>query len=286
MRAAAGRRSAAAALALLALAGCGAGGGGTPAPALTPPALGTPTAPPSGREGMLALPLSAYGSDREQNARREQAVRALTADCMHAAGWAGFTGDDALDGGGEVPDASALPAGAFGYLRAEVAAVQGFHGPTAAAPVRTPRPPASEAEGAAAQGCVKKALTAVRPTDTAGSELVDALFGRSLEATGRDARVVAATRAWSACMRDAGFADTTPDGLVARYHGPGRPTAEELAAATADERCTAAGNLAGIWFAALAGYQRQLIDANQERLAAYRASVAEQAAQLGRVVGA
>jgi hypothetical protein len=205
---------------------------------------------------------------------------------MHAAGWADFTRDDAVDSGGEVPDASALPAGAFGYLRAEVAAVQGFHGPSAAAPVRTPRPPASEAEGAAAQECVKKALAAVRPADSAGSELVAALFGRSLEATGRDARVVAATRAWSACMKDAGFADTTPDGLVARYHGPGRPTAEELAAATADERCTAAGNLAGIWFAVLAGYQRQLIAANQERLAAYRRSVDEQAVRLTRVVGA
>ncbi|MCU7823784.1 hypothetical protein [Kitasatospora sp. DSM 101779] len=201
MRAVAGRRAAAAAVVLLALAGCGGGGGGTAAPALTPPALGAPTAPPTGREGMLALPLSAYGSDREQNARREQAVRALTADCMHAAGWADFTRDDAVDSGGEVPDASALPAGAFGYLRAEVAAVQGFHGPSAAAPVRTPRPPASEAEGAAAQECVKKALAAVRPADSAGSELVAALFGRSLEATGRDARVVAATRVWSACIR-------------------------------------------------------------------------------------
>ncbi|PBC78733.1 hypothetical protein BX265_3512 [Streptomyces sp. TLI_235] len=278
-------RAAATGAALLALAGCGGGSGGTAAPALTPPPLGTPTAPASGREGMLALPLSAYGTDREQDARRQQAVRALTADCMHTAGWADFTRDDALDSGGAVPDAAALPAGAFGYLRAEVAAVQGFHGPTAAAPARTPRPPASEAEGTAAQECVKKALTAVRPADTSGSELVNTLFGQSLDATGRDARVVGATRAWSACMKDAGFAEASPDGLVARYHGPGRPTAEELAAATADERCTAAGNLAGVWFAVLAGYQRQLIDANQERLAAYRKSLAEQTAELTRLAG-
>ncbi|MEV6210522.1 hypothetical protein [Kitasatospora sp. NPDC051914] len=279
-----GAGRAAAALAALALAGCS--GGGSAAPALTPPAVGSPAPPPSGREGMVALPLSAYGLDRDQDARQQQAVRALTADCMHTAGYTAFTRDDAFESSsGQVSDASAMPAGAFGYLRAEIAAVQGFHGPVPTAPPKAPKPPASEAEGAATQECVKKALAAVQPSDTSGSELVKGLFGQSLEATGRDGRVVGATRAWTDCMKAAGFPDVTPEGLVTRYHGPGRPTPEELAAATADERCTADSNLAGIWFAVAAGYQHQLIAANQEKLTAYRKSVAEQTAKLTRLVG-
>ncbi|MFD9129799.1 hypothetical protein [Kitasatospora sp. NPDC059571] len=276
---------AAAGAALLAVAGC-TGGPGAAVPALTPPALGTPAPPPSGREGMLQLPLSAYGLSSDESARQQQAVRALTADCMHRAGYTSFTGDDAFDGGsGRVSDANAMPGGAFGYLPATVAPVQGFHAARPPAAPAPPRAPSSEAERGAAEDCVRKALAALPTGDRAGSDLVTRLFGESQAATAKDARVVAATRAWAGCMTAAGYPDATPDGLVARYRGPGSPGRDELAAAEADAACTTGSNLAGIWFAVIAGYQRQQIAANQERLAAYKDEVARQVAGYARLIG-
>ncbi|MFC6596864.1 hypothetical protein [Kitasatospora paranensis] len=271
--------------ALLAATGCS-GGGGPAAPALTPPALGSTTPPPSGRAGMLQLPLSAYGLNGEQSARQQQAVRALTADCMHRAGYAAFTGDDAFDGGsGRVSDVNAMPGGAFGYLPASVAAVQGFHAVRLAAAPDPPRAPSSSAERTAAENCVRTALSALPAADGAGGELVTRLFGESAAATAKDTRVVDATRAWEACMKASGFADATPDGMVERYRGPGAAGRDELAAAEADAACTGSSNLAGVWFAVIAGYQRQQIAANQERLAAYQHRIADQAAGFARILG-
>ncbi|MFI6444860.1 hypothetical protein [Kitasatospora sp. NPDC050543] len=273
----------------IALSGCSSGPGGrAAAPALTPPPVGAVQAPASGREGMLQLPLSAYGSGDGVGPTRVLAIRALTARCMHDAGYALFTREDAIDEGAGAPvNASALPAGAFGYLPESVAAGQGFHAARSVAPGRARRP-LSGAEDQAAQECVKNAFPQVEVADQGGAELVAKLFGESVAALEKDERVAAATRAWRDCMGAAGFAGVSPSGLVEQYRrsaaATAEPTAQELAAARADAACTTSTNLAGIWFAVLAGYQRQQIAANQERLAAYQQTFKDYAAKMAGII--
>lgn len=274
------------ALAAAALAGCGSGGGGGAAPTLTPPPLGAALAPPSGREGMLGLPLSAFGLGDEAAAVRLAAMRAVVAGCMRAAGYAEFSREDAVAEGVRPGDAGALPAGAFGYLPESVAAVQGFHAPAVPA-AAAPRRAVTGAEEGALQECVKSSHARLVPPDAGGSELVNRLFGESQAALERDPRVGAAVRSWADCMDRAGFPGVTPAGLVDRYRAKAAatpaPTQEELAAARADAACTTTANLAGIWFTVLAGYQRQLIAAHQEELAAYRDSHREYQAKLAEL---
>ncbi len=275
----------------LAMSGCSSGkGAGGPSAELTPPPLGAAVAPPSGRDGMLQLPLSAYGSGDDAQASRLLAVRALIARCMHDAGYSAFTREDAVDegaAGGRPDNTSALPAGAFGYLPASVAAIQGFHGARAVAAAK-PRRALGEAEQNASLGCGKKAFPQIEDPDRAGSELVSRLFGESTAAVDKDARVAAATKAWGDCMTTAGFAGVTPAGLVDTYRRTAAatpaPAPEELAAAGADAACTGSTNLAGIWFDVLAGYQKQQIAANQEKLTEYQATLKDFSAKISKIV--
>lgn len=272
---------------LAALSGCTAGQGGRPArPVLTPPPAGAALAPPSGRDGMMQLPLSAYGSTDGRSAMASQAVRALITDCMHKGGYATFTRDDALNEGPPPDNTSAMPAGAFGYFPERVAAVQGFHG--APPPAAPPRRVLEAGEEQAVRTCMDGAFQQINSTDRAGAELLGRLYAASLAALDKDPRVSAATTAWQGCMGAAGFPGVTPQGLVDRYRG--RPQAaaevppEEIAAATSDAACTTGTNLAGIWFEVLSGYQKQLIDANQQELTEYQKKAEERDAKLARIV--
>ncbi|MCX5211834.1 hypothetical protein OG689_21510 [Kitasatospora sp. NBC_00240] len=273
---------------LAALSGCTSGGpAGAASPTLTQPPAGAAPAPSSGRDAMMQLPLGAYGSTDSRSDMTSQAVRALITKCMHAAGYATFTRDDALNEGKRPDSATAMPAGAFGYLSESVAATQGFH----PAP-ETSVPPAHRqlepAEEQAVQKCVEGSFGQLNSPDTAGSELVGRLYGDSLAALAKDTRVSAATTAWQGCMGAAGFAGVTPQGLVDQYHGgpqaPAGPSPEELAAAKADAVCTSGTNLAGIWFEALAGYQKQLVDANQQKLAEYQVKAKDREAKLAKII--
>ena len=277
--------------AAVALAGCSSGKGAAEAsPGLTPPPLGAAVAPQSGREGMLQLPLSAYGSGDEGRVARLQAVRALITSCMHGAGYSAYTREDAVDDGaaaGRPDNISALPAGAFGYLPQSVAATQGFHG--AQAPVAPkPRRVLAEAEENASLECGRKAFPQIQDPNQAGAQLVNQLFGESSMAVDRDARVVAATKVWGDCMSTAGFAGVTPAGLVEQYRRAAAttpvPAPEELAAAKADAACTTTSNLAGIWFDVLAGYQKQQIAANQEKLAEYQSTMKDYSEKIAKIV--
>jgi hypothetical protein len=65
-----------------------------------------------------------------------------------------------------------------------------------------------------------------------------------------------------------------------------KPTANEIAAATADESCTRSSHLAAVYFAVLTGYQRQLISANTKILTGYQKQVQEQIDQATRLLAA
>ncbi|MFI9329696.1 hypothetical protein ACIGZJ_19390 [Kitasatospora sp. NPDC052868] len=233
---------------------------------------------------MTGLPLSAYQADDLSTVKEIQVRNTLVVSCMRRAGFASFDGDGLQPA--QAPDnATALPSGAWGYLGAEVAAVQGFHPPQRTAP-RQPAPPqeASEAFDGARVDCDRQAAERLGSPPSAGAELIGRLFDESIQATGRDGRVVAATKGWSDCMGAAGFQATDPSALPERFRAGREITPAELATARADAECTAGSNLAGIWFAVLAGYQRQQIDRNAQALNAQREAVRAQDAKLSRLL--
>ncbi|MFF4818519.1 hypothetical protein ACFY2K_28500 [Kitasatospora sp. NPDC001309] len=233
---------------------------------------------------MTGLPLSAYQADDRPAVKEIQARNALTVSCMHRAGFAGFTGDG-LQAAQPPDNATALPAGAWGYLGAEAAATLGFHPPRRSAPRPDPAPAGSgEAYDGARVDCDRQTAERIGSPPAAGSRLVDRLFQESTTATARDARVVAATGQWTACMTAAGFRTTTPEELAHGYSTTPDPTPAELAAARADADCTARSGLAGLWFAVLAGYQRQLIDHNAQALTAQQEAVRAKDAKLTRLI--
>ncbi|MFE2728034.1 hypothetical protein [Kitasatospora sp. NPDC059327] len=213
-----------------------------------------------------------------------QARNMLVISCMRGAGFTAF-GGDGLQAAQAPDNATALPAGAWGYLGAEVATVQGFH-PPKRTPPRAPAPAAGsgEAYDAARVDCDRQAAERIGSPSGPGAELVGRLFDESIGATGRDARVAAATGEWSACMAAAGFRVDDPATLPERYRAAAEITPGELATARADADCTTRSNLAGIWFAVLTGYQRQQIDRNAQALTAQQEAVRAQDAKLTRLV--
>ncbi|MEV7776489.1 hypothetical protein [Kitasatospora sp. NPDC086791] len=233
---------------------------------------------------MTGLPLSAYRADDRTAVKEIQARNLLVVSCMHRAGFAAFTGDGLQPA--QPPDnATALPAGPWGYLGAQAAATLGFHPPKRTLPRPNAAPAGSgEAYDAARVDCDRQAAERLGSPPATGTDLVARLFDESTAATAKDARVVAATGRWTACMTSAGFPATAPEELPRKYQSTPEATPAELAAARADADCTATSNLAGVWFAALAGYQRQLIDRNAQALTAQQEAVRAQDTKLTRLL--
>ncbi|MER7756827.1 hypothetical protein [Kitasatospora sp. NPDC097643] len=203
---------------------------------------------------------------------------------MHRAGFTAFD-SDGLQPAQPPDNATALPAGPWGYLGTEAATTLGFHPPKHTLPRPDAAPAGSgEAYDTARVDCDRQAAERLGSPQGPGTELVGRLFQESLKAAGQDARVVAATKEWAGCMTTAGFEVTGPEALPQRFQSTPEITPAELAAARADADCTARSNLAGLWFAVLAGYQRQLIDRNAEALTAQREAVRAQDAKLTRLI--
>ncbi|MFI6849732.1 hypothetical protein OG535_23510 [Kitasatospora sp. NBC_00085] len=213
-----------------------------------------------------------------------QARNALVVSCMRKAGYTAFDGDGLQ--AAQAPDnATALPAGAWGYLGTAVAGVQGFHPPKRPLPRQAGTAAGSgEAYDSARVDCDRQAAERIGSPSGPGTELVGRLFDESIAATGRETRVVAATKEWSACMATAGFRTDDPAVLPDRFRATPEATPTELATARADADCTGRTNLAGIWFAVLAGYQQQQIDRNAEALTAQRDAVRAQDAKLAQLL--
>ncbi|MER5635973.1 hypothetical protein ABT095_03335 [Kitasatospora sp. NPDC002227] len=269
----------AATLAVL-LTGCAADRHKAPADRPTePPVTGTPQAPESGQAGMAALPLAAYQPD-DRTLEEQAGIRtSLAVSCMHRAGFGSFTADNYRSGA--TPDGTtALPAGAWGYLGP---ADQGFH-PKAAVKAAPKVTDDSEAYASARVECDRRIADDFKPTDQLGTELVNRLFAESLQAAEQDTRVVDATRAWSACMTTAGFPATTPEALLQRYRTAPAVTPAEQSAARADATCTTSTDLAGRYFAVLAGYQRQQIAKNTTALTDHQQALKDQNARLAKLL--
>ncbi|MQS16119.1 hypothetical protein F7Q99_28760 [Streptomyces kaniharaensis] len=243
----------------------------------TPPAIEvSPTPPATGYDGLLGLPLSAYGTSDKDDDQLFAARKALVVNCMKSRGHPSYLGQNMVWVSGGDNEAR-RPAGAWGYIGLTAAKRQGFH-PGQSLPNVAGLTGAEDQDFQACQGAADKELP--RLAGTSGWTLTQRLFAQSLQQTKADRRVSAARERWSACMTAAGRPAQDPEILAAGPWETAKPTVDEIAASTAAESCTTSSELAAVYFAVLTGYQRQLVSANATVLVAYRKQVQAQADQV------
>ncbi|SHH36611.1 hypothetical protein SAMN05444521_0262 [Streptomyces sp. 3214.6] len=257
--------------------GCSAGltGSASDGAATLPAIAAASAAPVTGYDGLIGLPLSAYGTSEQDDVLLFQTNEALVAHCMKSRGYAGYADKKKPQ---RAPKTQAekeaiRPAGAWGYIGGGTAKRVGFH--VAIAPPVSKGPTGRELKDY--NVCWDKADKQVPPlAGSQGWKLTQDLFGQSFQQAAADSRVGAARERWSSCMSDAGHPAGDPEKLANGFLKAKKATAKEIAAATADESCTRSSNLAGVYFAVLTGYQRQLISANTEVLTGYKKQVQAQ----------
>ena len=270
-----------AAAAAVLLCACSAGSRQSPDAAVTPPPLDGARAPASLAAALAALPLAAYEPSAALRRTVHQAVGILEVACMKQRGYHGFRPAPTVRSPGTVPGGG----GPFGYVNAGYAARRGFGLPEP----RTAADGGDPAQTRASMACLaraqQKVLLTPHPLTRTDQGLLFGLYLKSESDAIDDKRVAAATRAWAACMKADGFNDGSPASL-ASGSWPGPPSAREIATAKADAACTSSANLAGIYFAALAGYERELAAPHAKALAAVRRANQSQAARAAQIVAA
>lgn len=270
----------AAAVAVL-LCACSAGSRQSPDATVTPPPLDGARAPASLSAALAALPLAAYEPSDALRRSVHKAVGILEIACMKQRGYHGFRPAPAVRSPGTVPGG----AGPFGYVNAGYAVRRGFRPPERTAAAEGGDPAKTRVSMACLARAQQKVILTPRPLIRKDQGLLFGLYLKSESDAIDDKRVQAATRAWAACMKADGFNDGNP-GLLAGESWPGTPSAREIATAKADAACTSSANLAGIYFAALAGYERELAAPQAKTLAAVRRANQSQAARAAQIVAA
>lgn len=243
----------------------------------------------------IVMPLDAY-VDGAAGRVVANATEILVGECMRRKGFA-YQADLAAGDGSIVQHS-----GDYGLTDATVAATEGYPSGAkrAEALIATAAKRPSDAYLMALQGFVRPSLGEAHPPgcqDEAFEQLrsddlkrVDfELVGRlGLEAKQRaaaDPRVLEAIRAWSSCMKDAGFSFATPvEAMNAGW--PRDPTPREIATATADVRCKEKADLVRIWLTAEAAYQAELVAQNEEALAEVKRLNAERVRRAEAVLAA
>ncbi|MGW6832292.1 hypothetical protein ACWGCI_02630 [Streptomyces sp. NPDC054949] len=242
----------------------------------TPPAIAaTSTAPATGYDGLIGLPLSAYGTSEQDDVLLDRTNEALITRCMQSRGYTSYAGQKETQTAAKTKRGKEAirPAGAWGYIGSATAKRIGFH---VGVPLSaTEGPTGQELEDYKA--CCDKADKQVPSlAGMQGWKLTQDLFGQSFQQASADSRVGAARERWSACMKAAGHPADDPEKLANGFLNAEKATAKEIAAATADESCTRSSNLAAVYFAVLTGYQQQLISANAKVLTGYKEQVQAQ----------
>jgi hypothetical protein len=291
----------------LGLAACSGGSGAkSPEASVTAPSVGKP-AMASSIQAALAkqafTPYAELGQAAGDGLAPNEAATSLATACMTDAGY-----PDANDDLQEIQIGDTLTPstsfGPFGYVGATEAAQDGFM-PGGLGGSGT----GSSDPSAAAQAASNKCATIVG--NFTGDQANSALAG--IQALGqtirseefKDPSIATATKAWSACMAVDGYHYGTPNGLLnsvmniirgasgTTQTATGTITAPSLTAAQkaaqiaqaeADAACTQSTDLAGIYFAVQAGYEQQIVDANQPQLSKavqqYRAAYRKELGQL------
>jgi hypothetical protein len=293
-----------------ALAACTAAPPKGPDATVTTPAVGRPPAPVSAQAASSSeafAPYAELGTSDNDGLALGESSNALAGPCMTAAGYPGvnvFTQFPVLTNLGGPPGlVFTQPWGGWGYLGAAVAQQYGFRfqGPALSAmgiDAGLANPPAIPAAALAAAG---RCFSILRDFNNATLGPLAGIITLSNDIStdmAHDPAVKAAARAWSACMAKNGYSFGQPQAaagqeLQAIYGNGPESTATPVSAATqhaqlavavTDSLCTQSSDLAGIYFAVQASYERQLVTANQQALAAavsaYRAAYAQELKQL------
>jgi hypothetical protein len=298
-----------------ALAACTAAAPKGPDATVTTPAVGRPSAPASAQAGLSSeafTPYASLGISDNDGLAPGASQYALAGPCMNAAGYPGITVTGGIvpfdiSLGGPTGLAFSQPWGGWGYLGAADAQQYGFRYPPGTAlttlglggafPASPPTVPA--AEQAAANKCgtiMQDFATATQDGPLAG---IITLGNDIASDVAHDPAVKNATRAWSACMAKNGYTFAQPQNVFhtefqvmygsARQIGPSTTISAsanqaQLAAAVTDAGCSQSSDLAGIYFAVQASYERQLVTANQQALSAavsqYRAAYTKELGKL------
>ena len=299
-----------------ALAACTANPPNRPDATVTTPAVGRPPAPASAQAALSSeafTPYAALGTSTNDGLAPGESGFALAGACMTATGYPGADAAaqaDPISLGTNDGLAAATHSGAWGYLTAADAQQYGFRGfgealsalGLSAGPV-TNFASLPQAEQAAANKCTTIEQDFAGAMDDGPLAGIAAMSNDIATDVQNDPAVQAATRAWSACMARSGYSfdpqAAARQEVMAMYgigNGPGpkviNPQAPvstaanqaQLAAAVTDADCTQSSDLAGIYFAVQASYEKQLVTANQQALAAavsaYRAAYAKELGKL------
>jgi len=280
------------------LAACTAATHSGPVNTVTAPAVGRPAPPGSVEAALARMPFYPYTvlgqSDNDALAPGESST-ALGMACVAAAGYPGTAGTLGIQvrlssaGLGFAQDW-----GPWGYLGAADAQEYGFR----AKPVRAMQELGLMPAGSSGPGNLA-ALPAAEQSalgkcDTIKLNFLNAMFSGPLAGIttmandittdlADDPAVKSATSAWAACMKRNGYDYASPlaavnaqmtalygnsTGITANQTISSAANAAQIAAAVTDSDCTQSSDLAGIYFAAEASYEQQVMNANQTALAA------------------
>ncbi|HEY2443388.1 MAG TPA: hypothetical protein VGI31_09665, partial [Streptosporangiaceae bacterium] len=286
--------------ALAALAACTAGPNQGPNTAVTTPHVGRPQ-PPSSAQAALSrdafTPYAALGLSDNDGLAPSESIFALGNACMSAAGYPGANAGDVPVGisiGGPTALAFSQPWGAWGYLGAAAAQQYGFLASPGSALATlgvdfqpnafTSLPQAEQTAGGKCSTIVQNFTDGAESRALAG---IRALANDIFNDVQHDPAVRAAGHAWSACMSKSGYRFDQPSDVFRQelqniYNGgkrgplditPGAAVSNsarqaQLATAVTDSDCSLSTDLAGIYFAVLASYEQQLVNANQQALSA------------------
>ena len=281
---------------------------------VTTPAVGRPPAPASAEAALSSeafTPYAGLGISNNDGLAPGASQYALTEPCMSDAGYPGVTISDGIvpfgiSLGGHTGLAFNQPWGGWGYLGAADAQQYGFRVPPGTAltvlglggdlPVNSPSVPA--AEQAAASKCGTIVQDFANATQDGALAGIISLANDIANDVAHDPAVKNATRAWSACMATNGYTFDQPQNVVDQefqvMYGPppvnssttvsASANQAQLAAAVTDAGCSQSSDLAGIYFAVQASYEKQLVTANQQALNAavsqYHAAYAKELKKL------
>jgi hypothetical protein len=302
------------------LAACTAAASSGPNVTVTDPSVGRPSPPDSVQAAlshMAFTPYAALGLSNNDGLAPGQSTNQLSIACMSAAGYPNST--DLSPFGVRISAAGIAFSqawGPWGYLGLAEAEQWGFLRPPGSAlsslGIDVPSSPPNPATiPAAEQTAIGKCATVVQNfTDMVNNgplagivTLANDVYNDIL----RNGQVKSATRAWSACMTRHGYTYPDPatafkDELQSLYGGihggkaiaiGGRSVSTtqnqaQLAMAVSDADCTQSADLAGIYFAVQASYEQQIVNANQQALAAsvrqFRADYQKEVSELPQLL--
>jgi hypothetical protein len=288
------------------LAACTASAPKGPDTAVSAPSIGRPP-PPSSVQAALSrqafTPYAALGQSDNDGLAPNESAHEITTACMKAAGYPDSGGLPFSFNLSTGALAFSQPWGEWGYLGVAEAEQYGFRvtpGAALSALGFGAPPPNPGSVPQAEQTAISKCATifenftnATQDGPLAGIETLSNDIGTDV---GKNPAVENAINASSACMAKNGYSYHQPQTVffqeLQAMYGVGRGNINlsapvsaaanqaQIATATADADCTQSTDLAGIYFAVQASYEQQIVDANQQALAAavrqYRTAYAKE----------